>query len=201
MIWDFEEEKKINLVWKKTEGLVSERGRAVMEPTPSKLCFSGGARFGQILNCVLYFQWSWGFSVTSLSSLPSLCYPQQISTLHLKKQPFLCYREVFFFFDCRWSLTPKLSSHTSLSQEHRTPFQTPPKLSLVILPTAFVNDKELSWAHSTKQDKIESWMVCGRKYIKLQNWVYHTYFDLLSHFFKYSKTSHKDYYLQKKSFC
>lgn len=101
----------------------------------------------------------------------------------------------------------QMKSHTQtvlshiLSQEHRTPFQTPPKLSLVILPTAFVNDKELSWAHSTKQDKLESWMVCGRKYIKLQNGVYHTYFDLLSHFKKYSKTSHKDYYLQKKSFC
>lgn len=99
---------------------------------------------------------------------PHFCYPQQASTLILKKQRFLCYREGLFSF----SLTADTLSHPNcpltqaLSQEHRTPSQTRPKLSLVILPTARVNDKELNWAHSTKLGKLESLMVYGRKYIK-----------------------------------
>lgn len=185
MIWDSEEEKVEICSGKRQRDLFCKRGDSDGAKTHQAVLQWGSKVWINPELCSV-LPVSWGVLCQPSLLYPHFGYPQQISVLILNKQPLLCYRGGFFSF----SLTAdKVShpncplTHTALSQEHRTPFQTPPKLSLVILPTAFVNDKELSWVHSTKKDKLESSMVYGRKYIKWQNRVYHMYFDLLSPFF------------------
>lgn len=81
-----------------------------MEPTPSKLCFSDVARFEQILNHVLSCSGGHGGSLSAKPASPSLL----LSYVNLEETTFSFLQRgfLFFFFDCRYTLTPELSSHT-----------------------------------------------------------------------------------------
>lgn len=115
MIWDSEEEKKLKFGLEKDRGTCFCSRGAAMEPTPSKLCFSDVARFEQILNHVLSCSGGRGGSLSAKPASPSLLLSSASFYINLEETTFSLLQRgfIFFFFDCRYTLTPELSSHTS----------------------------------------------------------------------------------------